>query len=137
MGAIHTLKVWVSDADPVSATLFVKYEADTFYADITDAIYSTSITISAATLGVVGYEDGSCSNLSGESDSSPNNLVITAGTTSASQLGNFGFSPTSQYYKFNGMLNVNGTNRYDGETFTIGATSVTLYFPQSCFFYID
>ena len=137
MGAIHTLKVWISDADPATSTLSVKYEADTFYADLTDAIYSTSITITAATLGVTGYEDGACSSLSGESDSASNNIVVTAGTLSDSEPGNFGFSTTSQYYKFNGMLNVNGTNRSDGESFTVGGTTVTLYFPQNCFPYID
>jgi len=118
--------------DAVSTTLEVKYETNYFYANIYDYINSTTITISAASLSVIGYDDGSCSSPSGESDTSPNALVINGGSLNASQQGNYGMTCTTTYYKFSGNLVINGTSRYDGEQFYIGSTYVTLSFPQSC-----
>jgi hypothetical protein len=122
-------KIWVSLGDPASATLSVRYEADTFYAELTDSIPSTTITIAANTLSVLGYDDSSCGSLSGESDSASNNLVITAGTTNDTEPGNFGFTTNTTYYNFPGNLTINGTLRADGDVFTIGGTSVTLSYP--------
>lgn len=134
--ATHTIKVW-TNVDPTTSILNVKYEADTFYADVSDIIYSTGITIGQPSLNVLGYENCALNQLSGESDSATTNLIISAGAASGNVSGNFGMTTNTVEYKFTGNLTVNGVSRYDGETFTIGNTSVTLYFPSSCISYID
>lgn len=134
--ATHTIKTWLN-IDPTTSILNVKYEADTFYADVSDIIYSTSITVGQASLDVIGYENCALNQLSGESDDASGNLVVNAGAASGNVSGNFGMTTNTVEYKFTGNLTVNGVSRYDGETFTIGNTSVTLYFPSSCISYID
>lgn len=136
--APHSMSEWYGyAADPFTSILQISYEADTFSALLSEAIYSTNITINATSLNVIGYDDSSCNSLSGETDFASNNLVITAGTLSDSEPGNFGFTTNTTYYTFSGQLEVNGTNRYDGEQFTIGNTIVTISFAQSCTPYFD
>lgn len=134
--ATHTIKVW-TNVDPATSILNVKYEADTFSAELSDAIYTTNITISQVSLDVIGYENCALNQLSGESDTAMGNLTVNTGETSGTVSGNFGMTTNTIEYKFTGNLTVNGVSRYDGETFTIGNTSVTLYFPSNCITYVD
>ena len=126
-------KIWVANADPATANLTIEYTADTFSATLSEAIPSTGITINSAGLAVTGFTDGSCNSLSGETDSASADLFISAGNTSDSEAGNFGFTNTTTHYHFNGTLTINGNTVNDGDTITIGGTQVTVGFPQSGF----
>lgn len=114
--------------DPLTATLDVKYEADTFSATLSSPIRSTNITLSS--LAVTGYDDGSCTNLSGDSDSSSGNMTITAGNYNGNVAGLYGMTTNTLYYNFS-SITVNGTSRNNGDSFTIGGTTVTIYYPQN------
>ena len=130
----------ITQKDPCSATLTVRYEADTFTAELSDAL-STTITISQTTLDVTGYDDVACTSLSGESDTGTGNIVINPGSTIVNVAGSFGMTTNSTHYKFNGQLSVNTGSgavlRYDGENFLVGPTSLTIYFAQTCQTYYD
>lgn len=133
----------INKGDPPTATLSIYYEMDRFYAQLSSPIRSTAITISD--LAVTGFEDGSCSSLSGESDTAVSNLTIPAGSTYDAVSGSFGMtSPTNggstEYYNM-ANLKVNNTSINDGGTITIGQTTVTVYYPQAaysaCLQYVD
>lgn len=130
-------------------TMIVGYNGDLFYAQLwrpdllAARTISENITISAASLNVVGFEDSACSIYSSESDYAPVDLVIEAGQTSAAVNGAFGFnSPpggTTQYYHFSSTLEINSTLRSNNSNFTIGNGNITIQYTDSasCALYID
>jgi hypothetical protein len=122
-------KIWVSLGDPASATLSVRYECGFFYAELSDAIPSTSITMSATGLNVAGYDDGGCGGITGDQDTASDVLIISAGNTSNIIEGVTPFGVSSTYYNFSQQIRVNGTLRSDGDQFTIGGTQVTINYP--------
>ena len=124
-------KIWIEEADPSTATLSIGYTSDSFFATLSEAIPSTTITIDTSGLSVTGFIDGSCSSFSGETDFASADLVIAAGNTNDTEAGNFGFSFITTYYHFNSFLTINGNTVNDGDTITIGGTQVTVSFPQN------
>jgi len=81
---------------------------------------------------VNGYNNGSCTPPSAESDSTFI-LSITAGNTSAIGSGTSPMSyTTSPYYSRGLCIIVNGNTLCNGDTIVIGGTTVTISIPNSC-----
>jgi hypothetical protein len=122
-------------------TMIVGYTGDDFYVQLwrpdllASMTINQTITISAASLTVVGYEDSACSVYSSESDFASGDLVIPANDPTTSVNGTFGFnSPpggTTQYYHFSSTLEVNGILRNNNDVFTIGNGNITIQYTDS------
>lgn len=116
--------------DPATSTLtFSNYKTGTFFFTLSNAIYSTNTTITAA--DVNGSNGTTCTPVN-ESDSLASFATITSGTTAGSGAGN---SPmtcgTHSYRKVNSIV-VNGITRTNGQTLTIGGTTVTVVINTAC-----
>ena len=111
---------------------FSRYDA-IIYTPTSDPAIAPTIVISESSLAVTGFTDGACSVTSGETDTAVNNLIIPDGDYIGQVNANIGFTVNTEYYKFDGYLVVNDTPRYDGETFMIGSTEVTIFYAQNCY----
>jgi hypothetical protein len=111
--------------DPATATLtFTNYQAGSFLFTLSSRIYSTSISISGAS--VSGFPNGTCTLPVVESDSASSIVVINPGFTTATQPGSTPMSCSTLRYKRVNSISVNGLSRTDGQTITIGKTLVTI-----------
>lgn len=123
--------------DPATATLTISYESGLWIGELSAAIPSAGISVSA---GVVrGYYDA-CLGAPDESvdmwvDSGKvvtNGFSIPAGFTVQTYAAFETFSGSVINYNMINNLVVNGVTRTNGSTFTVGGTTVTLVLPVSC-----
>lgn len=131
-----TLVVTLSCAvpDPATANLtFTSYSGGDATFTLSAAIPSTATTISV--WSVTGWTDSGCTSSSGESDSQNANIVIAAGGTTDTKSGNTAMTATSARYKRGTSITVNGVSKADGETITIGGTTVTVVISSACTVY--
>lgn len=125
-------------SDPPTATLTIYYEGNKWYGELSAAIPSTDIYISA---GVArGYYDA-CLGAPDETVDmwvdagkiTSNGFFVFKGTTI-----NAGYTPFEQFsgsvinYNMINNVVINSTTRVNGNSFTIGGTTVTLVLPTSC-----
>ena len=111
--------------DPATATLtFTKYEAGDFAFTLSSRIYTESITITVAT--VIGFNNTTCTLPSIDSDSIDGVAIVSAGTIGTIQTGQLPFDCTFLRYKRGSSISVNGISRTDGQTLTVGGTTVTV-----------
>jgi hypothetical protein len=119
-----------SPQDPATSNLFASYSSNgtssTFTYTLSSAIYSTSLTISDAS--VAGYDTALCDDVILEYDSH-NSTSISAGSTTTNVNG---VAPlTTPYYVFISVL-INGNYYGHNQTVTIGGTLVTIKLPVGC-----
>jgi hypothetical protein len=111
--------------DPATANLtFTNYQAGSFLFTLSSRIYSTSVTISGAS--VSGFPNSTCTLPIVENDSAASNVIINPGLTSATQPGSTPMSCSTLRYQRVNSISVNGLNRTNGQTITIGKTLVTI-----------
>ena len=147
-GNIETLVtssiLYFKSGDPPTSTLtFTSYQSGIFRFDLSEAIPSTDIVIVAATVN--GYTTTNCSGGIVDSDdiTGGNPLTIPAGLTSGTVVGNYGPSGLpagTKRYKKENQVDIQGLGTFnDGDTFTIGDTTVTLDITGvgSCLFYAN
>lgn len=128
----------LESGDPLTATLTITYEGNKWYAELSTAIASTDIYVGA---GVArGYYDA-CLGAPDETvdmwiDAGKivtNGFFLFKGNTI-----NSGYTPFEQFsgsvinYNMINNVVINGVTRFDGDTFTVGGTTVTLSLPLSC-----
>lgn len=125
--------------NPATSILtFSNYESGEFTFTLSDAIYSTDITINAG--GVVGYTAGT--DCPGEPDASDSinpiiPVVIFGGTTSGSQVGTTPMLPTVQSWKRLSSIYIVGYGEFfHGETVVIDGTLVTIDISNCCNLYV-
>jgi hypothetical protein len=111
--------------DPPTANLtFTSYAAGSFTFTLSPVIYSTAINISS--INVQGYSNTGCTGSFVQSDSNVGLLIIPPGISVNNQDGqNPMTSPVIRYKKLD-SISVNGTTRLNGQTITIGGTTVTV-----------
>ena len=111
--------------DPATATLtFTNYQAGSFLFTLSSRIYSTSISISGASVN--GFANSTCTLPVFETDSAPSVVVINPGFTTATQPGSTSMTCSILRYKRVNSISINGLPRTDGQTMTIGKTLVTI-----------
>jgi len=119
--------------DPTTSTLyFLSYSNDTFYFQLSEAIPSTTVDISYAS--VMGYSGGSC-NTNSEDDQLSTSLLITAGNTTGYQTGSYGMGCGTSNYRKGSYIVVNGQPAYNGSVITIGGTQLTVVIDNNCDYY--
>jgi hypothetical protein len=110
--------------DPATANLvFSSYNGGLFTFNLSQVIPSTAITISAA--NVKGYTDVGCSSLDVD-DNLGSNITIPGGTTAGQAMGYNPLDCTIYSYKKVNAIIVNGQSRSNGQTLTVGGTTVTV-----------
>jgi len=129
----------VGSCDPATATLTITFESGLWFGELSAAIPSAGLSVAA---GVArGYYDA-CLGAADEtvdmwSDSGKvvlNGFSIPAGET----INTGGYEPFEQFsgsvinYNMINNVEINGVARADGDTFTVGGTTVTLSLPLSC-----
>ena len=138
VGGVETLiaedKQYFVAGDPATATLyFLNYTNGRFYFELSEAIPSTNVTISYAT--VIGYSGGSCDTNS-EDDQLNTGVLISAGNTTGNQAGFYGMTcPTTSNYRRGSYIVVNGQFAVNGSVITIGGTQVTVVISNNCEYY--
>lgn len=121
-------------SDPATAVLsFTSYNQGVFTFALSAAIPSTNVVISAASAN--GYADAVCGGASTDTDQIAigATLVILAGST----VGTYS-SPTPMLssiptYKRVNSIDVNGVTKINGQTITIGGTTVTVSISTACY----
>ncbi len=116
--------------DPGTSTLtFDSYTTGNFNFTLSNAIYSTNTVITTA--DVNGSDGVTCTPFN-ESDSLSSAATITAGTTSASGGGSSPMTCGTQSYRKVNSIVVNGLVKSNGQTLTIGGTTVTVVISTAC-----
>ncbi len=119
--------------DPETSTLyFLGYSNDYFYFQLSEAIPSTNVTISYAS--VIGYSGGSC-NVNSEDDQLSTNLLITSGSTTGNQTGSYGMGCGTSNYRRGSYMVVNGQSVYNGSVITVGGTQLAIVIDNNCEYY--
>lgn len=120
--------------DPATSILsFSYYAGGQFTFELSNAINSTNAVISGAS--VDGYADGVCGGASIENDGIISAITINAGTTSATGGGLSPMDSSVGSYRRTNFIIVNGLTKTNGETLTIGGTTVTISISNSCDIY--
>lgn len=119
--------------DPATSTLtFVGYNNSVFYFELSNAIPSTNVVITYAS--VYGFSNAeSCSPLNiGNSQDSLISATITAGNVVASGSGSTPLSCSDVSYRRDNNMLVNGQFVTNNSVITIGRTQVTVVIPPDC-----
>jgi len=118
--------------DPLTATLQFEYIAGEFIFTLSNPIPSTDIIIGGGRVN--GSLNNDCSSKDGV-DNMSGLITITKGTTNGSIVGNLPFDCSINTYNRRPFIVVNGLQKSDGETISVGGTTVTVLIPNTCEFY--
>jgi hypothetical protein len=111
--------------DPPTANLtFTGYAAGVFTFTLSSRIYSTNVNISGAS--VSGFPNTTCTLPVNESDDFVGAVTVIAGNVGVRQEGQTPMTSNSQRYKRVNSITVNGVNKTNGTSITIGGTLVSI-----------
>jgi hypothetical protein len=116
--------------DPATAILaFAQYQSGSFIFTLSDRIYTTGFVISQAF--VDGATTSDCTGGTTETDQLTSDTFPPA-TLTASLPGDVPMSCSVNSYERRSSFYVNGTEKFDGDTITIGGTLVTINISPAC-----
>lgn len=131
---VYTTTSTTTAPDPLTSTLtFFSYESGVFTFTLSDAIYSTSILITGATVDGSTTQTDCTANDVDDNVTLANPILIPAGGTTGSALGTTPFTCAVQSFSRTNYVTIDGLGTFvDGDTVTIGGTTVTISIPNTC-----